>query len=61
MRIKGSLFVDIPKSYQKPSAEKRSLQGHLKDFVQTQGQTQDRARATFERQKKTNKDIKTQA
>ena len=46
MRIKGSLFVDLPRSHQKPSVEKRSWQGHLKDFVQTQGQAQDRTRAT---------------
>ena len=25
MRIKGSLFVDLPKSYQKPSAEKKVM------------------------------------
>ena len=45
MRIKGSLFVDLPRSHQKLSVEKRSLQGHQKDFVQTQGQAQDRTRA----------------
>ena len=46
MRIKGSLFVDLPKSYQKPSAEKKSWQRHRKEFVQTQGQALDRTRAT---------------
>ena len=46
MNIKGSPFVHLPKAYQKPSAEKRSWQGHQKDFVQTQGQAQDRTRAT---------------
>ena len=44
-RIKGSLFVDLLKPYQKHSAEERSWQGHQKDFVQTQGQFQDRTRA----------------
>ena len=44
-RIKGSVFVDLPKSNQKP-AEKRSWQGQQGDFVQTQGQAQDRTRAT---------------
>ena len=38
VRIKGCLFVDLPKSYQKPSAEKWSWYGHQKNFVQTQGQ-----------------------
>ena len=46
MRLEGSLFVDLPKSYQKLSAKKRSSQGHQNDFVQTQGQAQDKARAT---------------
>ena len=46
MRIKGSLFVDLQKSYQTPSAEKRSWQRPQKDFVQTQGQAQDRTRVT---------------
>ena len=46
VRIKGSVFVDLPKSNQKPFAEKRSWQGHPGDFVQTQGQAQDRTRTT---------------
>ena len=47
VRIKGSLIVDLPKSYQKPLVEKRSWQQrHEKDFAQTQGQGQDRTRAT---------------
>ena len=46
MRIRGDLFVHLIKSYQKPSAEKRSWQRHQKDFAQTQGQVQDRTRAT---------------
>ena len=46
VRIKGSLFIDLPKPYQKPSGEKRSWQGHPKDLVQTRGQAQDRTRAT---------------
>ena len=46
MWIKGSLFVHLPKSYQQPSVEKRLWQGHQADFVQTQGQAQDRTRAT---------------
>ena len=45
MNIKGSPFVHLSKAYQKQSAEKKSWQGHQKDFVQTQGQAQDRARA----------------
>ena len=39
-------FVDLPKSYQKLSAKKRSWQGHQKDIVQTQGQAQDKTRTT---------------
>ena len=46
MWIKGSLFVHLPKSYQQPSVEKRLWQGHQSDFVQTQGQAQDRPKAT---------------
>ena len=48
MRIEGSLFVDLPKSYPKPSAKKKSCQGqgHQKDIVQTQWQAQDKTRAT---------------
>ena len=46
MRIKSSLYVHFPKSYQEPSAGKMSWQGQQKDFMQTQGQAQDRTRAS---------------
>ena len=46
VRIKGRLFVNLPSPTESLLRKKRSWQGYLKGFEQTQGQAQDRTRAT---------------
>ena len=63
VKIKGSLFVDLPKSYQKPSAAKKVIarrNSFCPGSKASPGQNKGNTRK-FKGQKKTNKDIKRQA